>query len=211
MKPITIIDTGHGGLNIKGEYTTDPKIGKKFHHDGQQLHDNGWFYEGVGNRVFGYLLASYALNEGYPVRFTAHNEYDTGLHQRVEQENNLHKELNGKCAFVSCHSNAGGGEGWEIYTTKGQTESDTLATFIYEANKQRGQKFRLDESDGDPDKEADFYVLRKTAGIAVLIELGFFDNAKEVKDLQDIEWMQKAALDTWEGIKAFYRFKGWIQ
>ena len=38
------------------------------------------------------------------------------------------------------------------------------------------EKYRLDYSDGDVDKEANFYVLRKTKMPAVLLEMWFFDN-----------------------------------
>ena len=210
MKPLLIIDCGHGGISIKGEYTTDPKIGKKYHHDRMELHDNGWFYEGVGNRVLGYLLGAMALNEGYPIKYTNDGIHDTGLAERVRMANNLYDERHGQVVFVSMHSNAGKGEGWEIWTSKGQTESDTLATLIYESNKQRGQKFRLDNSDGDPDKESDFYVLRNTKGIAVLIEHGFFDNPHDVKELVDFDTQMSMCKCTWEGIKSFYKLKGWI-
>jgi N-acetylmuramoyl-L-alanine amidase len=40
--------------------------------------------------------------------------------------------------------------------------------------------FRTDyASDGDLDKESDFYVLRKTIAPAVLVEHGFFDNLED--------------------------------
>ena len=55
--------------------------------------------------------------------------------------------------------------GFEIYTTKGQTRSDLFATVIFEQASGRtstttdGYKHRMDKSDGDPDKEANFTVL----------------------------------------------------
>jgi len=62
--------------------------------------------------------------------------------------------------------------GWEIYTSKGNTKADKLATCIYNAakNNLKGKKLRTDFSDGDADKEADFYVLTHTKCPAVLTE-----------------------------------------
>lgn len=83
------------------------------------------------------------------------------------------------CIYVSIHVNASGsdgkwhtGTGWEIYTTPGETKADELATHIYNAAKYNAEnkKMRTDYSDGDPDKEAHFYILKHTNCPAVLTE-----------------------------------------
>ena len=96
------------------------------------------------------------------------------------------------CIYVSIHVNAAGGDGkwhdargWSVYTSKGKTRSDELATMLYN----QAQKLlphdskhyvRSDWSDGDPDYEASFYVLSKTACPAVLTENLFQDNKQDV-------------------------------
>lgn len=80
--------------------------------------------------------------------------------------------------LVSIHANAGGGTGFEAFTSPGQTASDPLATDLLEsyAKAFSGRlPGRYDMSDGDPDKEARFTVLTSTRGPAVLFELAFVD------------------------------------
>lgn len=114
------------------------------------------------------------------------------------------------CIYVSIHVNAAGSDGkwhnatgWEIYTTKGTTKADKLATCIYnyaKANFKEARKLRTDFSDGDPDKEAEFYVLKHTKCPAVLTENFFQDNQKDVEYLlSDVGFHQIVRLHV-EGI-----------
>ena len=96
--------------------------------------------------------------------------------------------------YVSIHVNAAGGDGrWRnatgfaIYTSPGKTKSDDLATCIWNEAERiltpLGKKLRKDMSDGDPDYEENFYVLKKTSCPTVLTENFFQDN----KD--DVDWL----------------------
>ena len=114
------------------------------------------------------------------------------LVKRVQIVNEMAKKAD--CLYVSIHVNASAKNGWDkatgfsIYTSPGETKSDTLATDIFDAAaellKPTGKKFRKDMSDGDPDFEENFYVLRKTICPAVLTE-NFFQNSKS-----DVEWLE---------------------
>ena len=114
------------------------------------------------------------------------------LVKRVQIVNTIAKKTD--CLYVSIHVNASAKSGWDkatgfaIYTSPGETKSDILATDIFDAAaellKPTGKKFRKDTSDGDPDFEENFYVLRKTICPAVLTE-NFFQNSKE-----DVEWLE---------------------
>ena len=115
------------------------------------------------------------------------------LIERCKIVNNLQTKHH-NCIYVSIHVNASANDGkwhnatgWEIYTSPGKTEADKLATCIYEqakANFKDSQKLRTDFSDGDPDKEAEFYVLNHTTCPAVLTENFFMDSKKDIDYLQ---------------------------
>ena len=114
------------------------------------------------------------------------------LVKRVQIVNKLAKKTD--CLYVSIHVNASAKSGWDkatgfsIYTSPGETKSDILATDIFDEAtkllKPTGKKFRKDISDGDPDFEENFYVLRKTLCPAVLTE-NFFQNTKS-----DVEFLE---------------------
>lgn len=115
------------------------------------------------------------------------------LVRRVQIVNEIAKKTD--CLYVSIHVNASAAKnGWDkatgfaIYTSPGETKSDALATDIFDAAasvlKPAGKSLRKDTSDGDPDYEENFYVLRKTICPAVLTE-NFFQNTKS-----DVEWLE---------------------
>lgn len=114
------------------------------------------------------------------------------LAQRVQYVNRLCDLYSPQhVAYVSIHVNASGlgdkwkpARGWSIYTSRGYTGADRLATCIYNAAVEvfppdHPNAVRKDISDGDPDFEADFYVLRKTKCPAVLTENLFMDNQQD--------------------------------
>ncbi|MGN0032443.1 MAG: N-acetylmuramoyl-L-alanine amidase [Candidatus Limimorpha sp.] len=121
---------------------------------------------------------------------------DITLEERVRRVNDICDELgSSSVVFISIHCNAskngewGTARGWSAYTTKGTTMSDELATMLYvEAAKHfAGQTLRKEFSDGDPDWEEDFYVLRKTKCPAVLTENFFMDNEQDLAYLTSEE------------------------
>jgi len=105
----------------------------------------------------------------------------------------LERQLAPDC-FISLHCNAAvniTARGVEVWTSPGETAADPLATEIFQALRRSFSclLFRADYSDGDPDKEAPFYVLRNTKSPAVLVEMGFISNADDARWLSD-EWNQ---------------------
>ena len=92
--------------------------------------------------------------------------------------------------LVSIHCNAFErveAKGYEVWTTPGRTEADRLATALFESFQEEfpGRKGRVDTLDGDPDKEANFAVLRLTRCPAALFELGFISNPDGERWLAD--------------------------
>lgn len=121
---------------------------------------------------------------------------DISLAERARRVNEICGRLGASnVVLVSIHCNAAkNGEwanarGWCAYTSKGKTKSDELATMLYvEAGHNfSGQTIRKDFSDGDPDWEEAFYVLRKTKCPAVLTENFFMDNKQDVSYLLSLE------------------------
>ena len=110
---------------------------------------------------------------------------------RCKIVNDLHKKYK-NCIYVSIHVNAAGNgiswsnaTGWEAYTSIGKTQADVLATYLYNSAKKNlsGKTIRTNMSDGDMDKEANFYVLKHTNCPAVLTENFFMDNKKDLEYL----------------------------
>ncbi|HUU34181.1 MAG TPA: N-acetylmuramoyl-L-alanine amidase [Vicinamibacterales bacterium] len=102
---------------------------------------------------------------------------DVSLSGRVAMAHHLASHSALPAVFLSVHANAGGGTGWEVWTSRGQTKSDEIATVFarHAAAYMPDMVVRTDYDDGDPDKEADFYVLRHTRMPAVLVEFAFMD------------------------------------
>ena len=113
-------------------------------------------------------------------------------------------------AFISIHCNgavAPEANGFEIYTTPGQNRSDLLATAIFESWQKSfpAQRKRTDYRDNDPDKEANYKVLRETNCPSVLIELGFITNPTEERFLVDRHNQHVMAMAIAAGIENFLR------
>ena len=173
-----IIDCGHGGVTPEGVYTTAPK--KMF-----TFEDGTVAYEGVTNREIGAKLQAELVRKGIEVAFTVLpiDPTDKSLRERVAFANEFPPKTT---MYISLHSNASASHkarGFEVFTSVGETRSDVLAEYIGKeiAEEFPDIRFRADYSDGDIDKESQFYVLRKTKCPAVLIENLFFDNIYDYK------------------------------
>jgi len=194
-----VYDMGHGKIDPKtGKYVTAPS--KMFRHERFDMHNNGWFYEGVKNRMYGELISKHLRDAGVVVRYPHHNWKDTPLSDRINFTNFIHTNIQ-KCMFVSQHSNATSGHnarGYSVWTSKGQTTSDVLAeklmlkyqtTFVNVDNTRRIRTLTDARRDGDLDYEANFRVLAETYCPAVLIENLFFDEIHDALLLMNKQYM----------------------
>lgn len=195
-----IIDAGHGGMK-NGKYTTAPA--KMF-----TFPDGYTIYEGVINRKIAGKLITMLLGVGVRFKTVYDHEADTALSARVEHADVIYAR-DKSSMFLSIHSNAGGGSGFEIWTSKGQTKSDKIANVFAEVYKKHfpNRPFREDRADGDADKEEDFYVLRKTDAPAVLFENLFMDNRKEAEYLNSDIGQEAIARCIFEGIQRIEKLK----
>ena len=120
---------------------------------------------------------------------------DVSLEERVRRANKWHDATNGRSVLISIHANAGGGTGFEVYTSLGTTKADRIATIIFNSIKAAfpGMKMRSDDSDGDPDKEAGFYILKNTRCPATLVENLFMDNYADCRFLFQEDFKNRLA------------------
>ena len=171
---IVLLDNGHGGL-INGIYQTPGKRSPIWN-DGSQL------FEGEFNRAIVNGIIEDLTTLRIPYVNIAAEYRDVTLETRVNRANKYGSQ---NCFYLSVHSNAGGGHGSEVYTSTGSTKSDKIATIFGEEFKREfpNRRLRTDFSDGDLDKEKNFYVLKNTKMPAILTENFFMDNEEECKSL----------------------------
>jgi len=175
-----ILDNGHGGI-IDGVYQTAGKRSPIWH-DGTQL------FEGEFNRAIVDRIANYCDKNNIEYINLVDTNEDVSLSTRVKMANEVYRESNKPCIYVSIHANGFSDEsanGWEVYTSPGETQSDHIATVLYEEVEKEFPliKMRKDTRDGDVDKESNFYVLIHTAMPAILSENFFMTNEKECKNI----------------------------
>lgn len=174
---MVILDAGHGGV-IGGAYQTPGKRSPAW--------AQGVLYEGMFNRWVVNRLIERLDRAGLPYAHVSPELTDTPLAERVRRANALAAQHPGSF-LLSVHANAGGGTGFEVFTSQGQTESDPIAEIVIEHMMAccPGHKLRADMADGDRDREADFYVLRETRCPAVLVEVAFMDSEADYARLWD--------------------------
>ena len=178
MKPSVILDAGHGGK------------------DSGAVGPGGLQEKAVALSVV-MLLGALLIEAGVDVHYTRKSDVFIELAERARLGNEKGVDL-----FVSVHCNSADNPagGFEVYTTPGKTKSDDAAT---ECFKTFGDEFpsarrRMDSSDGDPDKEANFAVLRLSHGAALLQglldELGYQPDPEKRGGLQDLSSARRLGL-----------------
>ena len=117
----------------------------------------------------------------------------------------------GANAFLSYHFNSSSSpktkSSSEIFTTRGQNNSDRLATCVmkrHDAQFSNVQTVRAGWSDGDVDKEANFAVLRGTNHPAALMEGEFIHTTHGSALIADPNNRQKMAVANAQGILDFF-------
>lgn len=191
---IILIDNGHGS-NTLGKQS--PLLEGTGLDVWSIFTEKGRFKEWKYTRVIAEDVVAALKGMGYDARLVVTETTDISLSERVRRINTIcNKYGAGNVILVSVHANAVGdssqwmtGKGWEAYTTRGKTKSDTLAEFLYKRAEKnlKDRKIRKDTTDGDSDKEADFYIIKKAKCPAVLTENFFYDNKDDLKYLTSDE------------------------
>lgn len=183
---IVILDNGHGS-NTPGKCSPDKSI--------REYAYTRDIVKRIAKRLGELGIASHVL---------VPEETDISLGERCRRAN----AIKGDKILISVHLNAAGGDGqwhpaggWCAFTTKGQTKSDALAECLYDAAEAHIAKYaaimaegkkiglysdkqvpiRTDKSDGDRDKEEQFYIIRNVSCAAVLVE-NFFQDSRRDRD-----------------------------
>ena len=119
---IYLLDAGHGGM-IGGVYQTPGKRSPVWG-DMPQL------FEGVFNREIVSMLHDALGKAGISSIVMVPEQRDVRLYDRVIRVNALAAKT--KVILLSMHANAGGGTGWEAWTSIGDTKSDHLVNYFYD-------------------------------------------------------------------------------
>lgn len=200
-----LIDNGHG-------FDTP---GKKSPYSCSGVEPAIIFEEWRWAREISHPLVDKLVELGYDAELLVPEREDISLKERVRRVNEFCLNLGkNNVILISVHANAAGNgtqwmkaRGWEAYTTRGTTKSDKLADCLYAAAEKnfKGMKIRSDYSDGDIDKEADFYIIKHTLCPAVLTENFFYDNVDDVNYILSDEGREAVLKAHLEGIKKYLK------
>ena len=202
---IPYLDVGHG--------LTTPLNKKRYkflNYEGLEV------IEGEINRNIAKLLANKLIEADIPFYGNFKIDKDTPLRERTEAINDLYSTVK-ELYTLSIHNNSASANiegygtsavGTEIWTSKGETTSDLLVPFFYNAYKEffPNRPYRKDWLTGEVDKEAPFWMLKRTYCPSILVECAFFDNWNEVKEILTslagldrlTNWVVKGVKDIYE-------------
>ena len=191
-KTLVILDAGHG-IDTPGKRSP-------VWSNGTQLFE--WkFNRNIVDYIIGYLEVA---NISY-VKLIEESQ-DISLKERVDRINTIYKENKDKYKvyLISVHGNAADNaptaNGIEVFTSIGETKSDTIAEVFYSKLKNLGWKMRPNRSNKGG-KEENFYILKNSHCPAVLTENGFYTNEEECKKMLEFYWQKEIALAHYKAIQ----------
>lgn len=201
-----LIDNGHGDLDY-----TNGKCSPTVNDIKDATIYKGRFREGIFNRLVADKIVFKLKELGFDAELLVKEQKDISLSERVTRINNYCKKLGaGNVILVSIHGNALGNGNywypnanyWTVWTTVGKTNSDKLATSLWEACKKEmpDKKFGKDTQDGDVDYESNFYIIKKANCPAVLTENFFYTCKENLKFMASNEGREKIAEGHVKGI-----------
>ncbi|MCF7885208.1 MAG: N-acetylmuramoyl-L-alanine amidase [Candidatus Marinimicrobia bacterium] len=199
------LSAGHGGV-FSERYWTAPNKMKRFYNEAGQTEFT--FYEGVFNRQIVLRIISYLHNWGISYSFTNFTHNDIHPRKRGKQTDIDLANSGLPYGFgIEIHANYFSKEsvrGFEIYTSKGITKSDRIASTIYEQVKSDNlmpMRSGYSKVDPDVDKEENFAYLIGGIQPLVLVEVDFFSNEDVAKSLMDPIRQDKIAHSISKAIK----------
>ena len=171
---LIILDNGHG-INTPGKRS--PKWS-----DGSQL------FEYEFNRDVVKRIARMLDSEGITYKILVPELEDVSLTERCRRTNVLAYNWDGEAILISVHANAGGGTGWECFTSVGKTKSDDYAAILLSEAEKMFPNWKMRGA-----KESDFAILKNTACPAILTENFFMDNEKDCRYIMQPDARERIA------------------
>ncbi|WP_033425606.1 N-acetylmuramoyl-L-alanine amidase [Arsukibacterium perlucidum] len=160
MKKIILLDPGHGN-NTEGKRS-------QIYDDGSQI------FEWEFNRDIVRRIQSDLRVFNVECINIVPEDSDIPLAERVRRAN----EYGSDAIYISVHANAGGGTGFEVFTSVGRSKSNLYAEIISE---EFDKEFPEQRNRGT--KEHNYYVLRNTKMPAILTESFFMDTFNDSRIL----------------------------
>jgi len=217
-KPIIYARAGHSGRDPQtGVYLTMRDERAKFykHTNGKPYHENGFFYEGVSNRLIADKFIKLAIETGFEVVQIHHPYEDINLRDACTYANTHYVRTgNGRPAiFLDIHSNAGKARGLALLyypgyikdgaainapSIKGKKLAEDMAQELNPIWLNEGAKYGT-----TPVRPgwiyrggkivAPYYMVQHTNMPAIIIENGFFDNEHDADLLMQDCFQDKLA------------------
>lgn len=191
---IVVLGNGHGGM-IGGKYQTK---GKQYTFD-----DGTTIYEGEYNRAIKTRVMELLTRKGIPFYDLVPEQQDIHMNTRISRADYLYKKSKGRTFLIDLHSNAGRGEGCEVFVCRScSSKSQALASWSealflkhFPESKFRGVKRK------------NWDIITLTKNPAILLELFFMDNEQECKKyLLTSEGRDRAAAYVVDIIEHFIKF-----
>ena len=138
------------------------------------------------------------IRHGVEVKLSRYKDENDPVEEEVRECNNYNPDI-----AIDIHTNAGGGDGFEVYRHSGGHNSLKLAQFIEEEarllNNSRGIKTRLNSTGKD------YYAfIRDTNPPAIIVETAFIDNKEDVKVIDTAEKQKAFGIAYAKGILKYF-------
>jgi|GEM_PF-7101168 len=204
------LSAGHGGI-FNGKYVTAPDKMMEF------KQQNYTFYEGAFNRQMVMHIVKYLHHKRISYDFINNTYEDIHPSRRGKTCDVALSNSKLKYGFgVEIHANYFPNplaKGFEIYTSKGLTPADGIATNIYNTVKESklvNMRPGITKKDPDVDKEANFAFLISGRQPLVLIECDFFNTYDRVQRLMDPIFQDNMARAIANGIEESIKNKSYV-
>lgn len=162
------------------------------------------FNEGYG-KIAANLFKKAGCNvlEVAPDKNATMNE-DFDLNSRVSRANQWAVQMGGESYYLSCHANAGGGQGAEVWiyskADKGGEEEKLATAVLNSLCAATGMKNRGVKRGYPGEPNSNFAVNRYTTMTSMLIECGFMDYFPEANKMDSAEFQQICGKAVFDGV-----------
>jgi len=207
-RKLLLVDSGHGGVDpLTGIYSSCPSPIKDNPSTWYKCMWNGseWIYEGEWNDDISIRLIRLIEERGeFDSEMTNYSTCDMSLDERVAVERKLKPDL-----FLSIHFNYFNKysvKGTEVFAYRSAGKGSRKAAEITAKNLMMdiSEETLRRDSNSRLYKEANFKVLRETAGSAILVELGFFSNNDTQRMMKYSDYRDKLVESLYKSVKEYF-------